>query len=251
MDNHRVRIRIGHLYGDIMNTYGDWGNIVALTYRAQQRGIAISVANISMGDQFDADDYDCFFFGGGQDQGQEIVATDLPRIQESIKAAIERGVPLLAVCGGYQLLGTHYATTTGTDIPGAAILPVDTVAGNQRMMHNLVVAINPVMTIDRSQGATLVGFENHSGQTHLHEGTQALGRVIKGSGNNGQDQTEGVLYKHAIGTYLHGSCLPKNPHLADWLLGKALQSRNIEFTLDPLDDVLEWRAHRTAAALKP
>jgi CobQ-like glutamine amidotransferase family enzyme len=159
-------------------------------------------------------------------------------------------VAMLSVCGGYQLLGQYYQTADGQRLEGADVLPVWTVAGKQRMMHNLVVALNPQSTIDRKHVATLVGFENHSGQTFLTEGAMPLGRVIKGSGNNGQDGTEGVLFRKAIGTYLHGSCLPKNPHLADWLLGAALRHRYGEFDLSEIDDNLEWQAHALAASLK-
>ncbi len=242
-------LTIVHLYSDVMNTYGDTGNIAALRYRLQQRGIAVEVMSTSLGDEL-PDTVDVLFFGGGQDGGQELVATDLPRLAPQIRDLVEDGVPLLAICGGYQLLGKSYVTGNGITLQGADILPVETVAGTNRMIHNVVVAINPQLDIDRSQAATLVGFENHSGQTTLLEGGVALGRVLKGSGNNGSDGTEGVVYKKAVGTYLHGSCLPKNPHLTDWLLRAALERKYGHTDLAGLDDRLEWQAHRRAVTLK-
>jgi CobQ-like glutamine amidotransferase family enzyme len=170
-------------------------------------------------------------------------------LSEVLRHEVEHEVSLLAVCGGYQLLGKRYVTSVGQELPGADVLPVETVAGPIRMMHNVVVAINPQLSIDRQRAATLVGFENHSGATTLLE-AMPLGRVVKGSGNNGADGTEGVVYHHAVGTYLHGSCLPKNPHLADWLLLAALRRRYGEVALQPLDDSLEWQAHRAAVGLK-
>jgi lipid II isoglutaminyl synthase (glutamine-hydrolysing) len=249
--NKTMRLRIAHLYADLMNIYGDWGNIVAISYRAKQRGIAVEVSPVSLGDELMAEQYDLYFFGGGQDVGQEIVAPDLMRIAPILKEEVETGAALLSICGGYQLLGKEYHTAAGEVLSGADILPISTEAGEQRMMNNLVVATNPKLDVDRSEAATLVGFENHSGRTSLLDGALPLGRVVKGNGNNGRDGTEGVVYKSAIGTYLHGSCLPKNPHLADWLLKRALYRRYGEVELAPLDDELEWQAHRLAAGLKP
>jgi CobQ-like glutamine amidotransferase family enzyme len=135
-------------------------------------------------------------------------------------------------------------------LAGADILPVETIGEGQRFMNNIVVAVNPKLDISKSESATLVGFENHSGRTQLLENGMPLGRVVKGHGNNGRDGTEGVVYKSAIGTYLHGSCLPKNPHLADWLLRKSLERRYGQVDLDALDDEIEWQAHRVAVGLK-
>jgi CobQ-like glutamine amidotransferase family enzyme len=245
-----MKLTLVHLYGDVMNTYGDWGNLVCLRYRAAQRGIETRVKLISLGDDLRSDEADIIFFGGGQDASQDVVAADLPRITPTLKQEVKQGVALLAICGGYQLLGSQYITSAGQYLPGAGILPVPTKAGPGRMMHNVVVAINPQLTIPRQPVATLVGFENHSGATILEPGAMALGRVLKGSGNNGSDGTEGVVYNHAVGTYLHGSCLPKNPHLADWLLLSALQRRYAIESLPPLDDADEWQAHRLAVGLK-
>lgn len=243
-------LTIVHLYSDVMNIYGDWGNIATLAYRARRRGLAVEISSVGVGDSIDPDRADIIFFGGGQDVGQEIVAADLPRLKPILQPLVEDGAALLSICGGYQLLGQSYTTAAGQRLEGLGILPVDTIAGSTRMMHNVVVAINPQLDIDRSAASTLVGFENHSGKTQLQTGALSLGRVLKGSGNNGQDNTEGVVYKHAVGSYLHGSCLPKNPHLADWLLQKAIDRKFGHVALSPLDDQLEWQAHRLAVGLK-
>lgn len=246
-----MELRIAHLYPDLMNIYGDWGNVLTMRYRAERRGIQVQIHQVGVGTSLEPGQYDFYFFGGGQDHGQVAVSEDLPRIASTLKQEVEAGAGLLSVCGGYQLLGASYHTADGQDLPGAHVLPVMTAGGDARMMNNIVVAINPQLSIDRSKSATLVGFENHSGRTQLLDGAMPLGRVIKGNGNNGQDGTEGVVYKAAIGTYLHGSCLPKNPHLADWLLQASLKRNYGEVVLAPLDDELEWQAHRAAVSLKP
>ncbi len=245
-----MHIRIAHLYPDLMNIYGDWGNIASLVYRAKQRGITPEVIPLSLGDNLRLGQFDFYFFGGGQDIGQELVAPDLLRIAPQLKEEVESGAAVLAICGGYQLLGRQYQTSDGQTLPGANILPVETIAEKQRFMNNLVVAINPKLEINKTEAATLVGFENHSGRTHILQPGLSLGRVVKGNGNNGRDGTEGVVHKAAIGTYLHGSFLPKNPHVADWLLAKALERRYGKVELEPLDDTLEWQAHRVAVGLK-
>lgn len=245
-----MHLRIAHLYADLMNIYGDWGNVAAMVYRAKQRGITPEITPISIGDNLRPGQFDFYFFGGGQDTGQELVAPDLLRIAPALKEEVNSGAALLSICGGYQLLGKQYQTMDGQMLPGADILPVETTGEKQRLMNNLVVAVNPKLDINKSEAATLVGFENHSGRTYILESGMALGRVVKGNGNNGHDGTEGVVYKAAIGTYLHGSCLPKNPHLADWLLARSLERRYGKVELEPLDDSLEWQAHRVAVGLK-
>ena len=180
-------------------------------------------------------DVDLFFFGGGQDQQQNLVAKDLTKKASVIKSEIERGVPLLSVCGGYQLLGEYYQPHKGPKLKGISLFPTYTVAGNKRMIGNIVID---------SMFGKLVGFENHSGKTFLKEGGISFGMVEKGFGNNGDDKTEGCIYKNAIGCYMHGSLLPKNPKLADWLLKKALEAKySKEIDLKPLDDSLEFQAH--------
>ncbi|MBI2019758.1 glutamine amidotransferase [Candidatus Daviesbacteria bacterium] len=235
-----MKITIGYLYADLMNIYGDTGNIIALKKRAQWRGIDVEVKNISVGDKLKKGDADIFFFGGGQDQAQSIVASDLESSGKGkiIKAEIERGVPLLSICGGYQLLGEYYKPHKGPKLPGTELFPAYTLASHDRMIGNLVI---------NSMFGTLVGFENHSGKTYLKNKVSPLGMVVKGWGNNGKDRTEGCIYKNAVGCYMHGSLLPKNPKLADWFLKKALEVKyGKEIELEPLDDTLELQAHNSA-----
>lgn len=232
-----MKLIIGYLYGDLMNIYGDTGNIITLQKRAEWRGIDVEVKNISIGDKFKKSDADIFFFGGGQDQAQSLVASDL-RISgkgKVIKQEVERGVPLLSICGGYQLLGDYYQPHKGPRLQGIRLFPAYTIAGDKRMIGNIVI---------ESMFGSLVGFENHSGKTFLKKDALPLGMVSKGFGNNGRDQTEGCIYKNAFGCYMHGSLLPKNPKLADWLLKKALEIKyGKAIELKPLDDTLELQTH--------
>ncbi len=233
-----MKIVIGYLYGDLMNIYGDTGNITVLKKRAEWRGIEVKVKNISVGDKLNKGDVDLFFFGGGQDQQQTAVAHDLKTKAKIIKSEIERGVPLLSICGGYQLLGDYYQPHKGPKLSGIRLFPAYTLASDQRMIGNIVI---------NSMFGDLVGFENHSGKTHLNKSAMPLGMVKKGFGNNGKDKTEGCLYKNAIGCYMHGSLLPKNPKLADWLIKKALEVKyGKEIELENLDDTLENLAHTSA-----
>lgn len=242
-----MKIVIGYLYGNLMNIYGDTGNIITLKKRAEWRGIEVEVKRITVGTKLKKTEIDLFFFGGGQDQQQEIVASDLESSGKGkiIKQEIERGVPLLSICGGYQLLGEYYKPHKGPKLPGVGLFPAYTLASydehsssSNRMIGNIVV---------NSMFGDLVGFENHSGKTHLKKGALALGMVKKGFGNNGKDHTEGCIYKNAIGCYMHGSLLPKNPKLGDWLIKKALEVKyKKEIELKPLDDSLENQAHATA-----
>lgn len=240
-----MKLIIGYLYGDCMNIYGDTGNIIALQKRAQWRDIEVEVKNISLKDKLKKGEVDLFFFGGGQDQAQELVAGDLESSGKGkvIKTEVERGVPLLSICGGYQLLGEYYQPHKGPKLKGTGLFPAYTVAGDQRMIGNIIIQLSDSLTTDSS----LVGFENHSGKTYLQEGSRPLGKAIKGVGNNGEDHTEGCVYKNAIGCYMHGPLLPKNPQLADWLLTKALEVKyKKEVSLKPLDDTLELQAHKYA-----
>jgi hypothetical protein len=235
-----MKLTIGYLYGDLMNIYGDTGNIIALKKRAEWRGIEVEVKNVSIGSKLKKGDVDVYFFGGGQDQAQELVSADLIKSGKGkiIKSEVERGVPLLAVCGGYQLLGDYYKPFSGPKLPGISLFPSYTLASHDRMIGNIVI---------ESMFGKLVGFENHSGKTHLKKGAIPLGMVQKGWGNNGKTKTEGCIYKNAIGCYMHGSLLPKNPKLADWLLQKALEVKyGKEVKLESLDDTLEIQAHQKA-----
>ncbi len=244
-----MKLIIGYLYPDLMNIYGDTGNITALLKRCEWRDIAVTVKNISVGDRLKKGEVDIFFFGGGQDQQQNLVAKDLKSKARIIKSEIERGVPLLSVCGGYQLLGDYYKPHKGPKLPGISLFPAYTLASYDRMIGNIVI---------ESQFGKLVGFENHSGKTYLKRGALPFGMVTKGFGNNGQDEqssrasrtgTEGCIYKNAIGCYMHGSLLPKNPKLADWLLKTALEVKyNRQIKLVPLNDELEEKAHNFAVS---
>ncbi|HEU5099295.1 MAG TPA: glutamine amidotransferase [Roseiflexaceae bacterium] len=250
------RLRLAHLYPDQMNIYGDRGNILALTQRCAWRGIAVDLLPVGVGAEVDWETVDIAFFGGGQDSGQALIAGDFVERQgPSIRTAIEGGLVLLAICGGYQLLGHYFLTHTGERLPGVGALDVHTVGGDVRLIGNIVVGVGSwVSGNGESQPATehltpdtrLVGFENHSGRTYLGAGVRPLGRVLVGHGNNGEDGSEGAVYHTAFGCYMHGSLLPKNPHFADHLIGLALRRRyGRGAELAPLDDRLELGAQRT------
>ena len=231
-------LRIAHLYPDLMSIYGDRGNVIALEQRARWRGIGVETRAYTAGDAFDAEWPDLFFFGGGQDQGQDVVGRDLAGPNgDALRRAVAGGAAVLAICGGYQLLGHEYVPETGPAIPGVGLLDVTTRAGKRRFVGNLVAD---------ADGGTLVGFENHSGRTYLGPAARPLGRVIVGHGNNGEDRTEGAVQGKIVGCYLHGSLLPKNPWLADRMLTWALARRHGDVTLAPLDDTAEAAAHDSA-----
>jgi CobQ-like glutamine amidotransferase family enzyme len=235
------QLRIGWLYGHEMNIYGDRGNVLALARRAAWRGIDAPVRTIGIGEPLRAGEVDLLFWGGGQDREQIAVSKDLagPKGRELV-AAIEDDMPVLAICGGYQLLGHYYRPHDGDDLPGIGALDVTSVAGYERYIGNVVIETDDL--------GALVGFENHSGKTYLGPGVRPLGRVRVGRGNNGEDGTEGARYKNVIGCYLHGALLPKNPRVADWLIAQALRRRYATETIAPLDDALEARAHDSVLA---
>jgi CobQ-like glutamine amidotransferase family enzyme len=239
----RYQLRLAHLYPTLMNLYGDRGNIITLRRRCEARGIDLQVDEIGLGDRFDAAGYDLIFIGGGQDREQGRIAHDLVEQKGvGLRDAVEGGTPVLAVCGGYQLLGRSYQPGAGEELPGVGIFPMRTVhtgEGTPRCIGNVLA---------EWEYGTLVGFENHGGRTFLDPGATPLARVRAGFGNNGEDGTEGVVVNNAIGTYLHGSLLPKNPTLADHLIALALQRKyGADVELPPLDDSLELRAHAAAA----
>lgn len=231
-----MELNICHLYPDLLNVYGDIGNILVLKYRAQQRGIKINVSNVSIKDSFPIDKYDIALFGGGQDYEQAIVSKDMVETKkDDLTEYIERGKVLLAICGGYQLLGKYYTTPEGEKLDGLNILDIYTEGGDTRFIGNTVIK-------NEDFNETYVGFENHSGRTYIGN-LKPLGKVIAGYGNNGEDQQEGCIYKNTFGTYFHGSLLSKNPELADRLLSTALKNKYGEdIKLDPLDDNLEFKA---------
>jgi CobQ-like glutamine amidotransferase family enzyme len=239
----RPTLRIAHLYADEMNIYGDRGNILTLTKRAEWRGIPVEVRAIGRGPAPDLSDIDLIFWGGGQDRDQELVFVDAARHKvQPIREAIDQGAVVLAVCGGYQLLGESYVTAEGKKLPGLGLVDLHTVPGVKRNIGNIVIETSELGLTP----PTLVGFENHSGKTYLGPGLRPLGRVLRGAGNNGDDGTEGVAAGNVFGTYLHGSLLPKNPHFADLLIERALGARAIG-GLTPLPAGEELQAHQSVS----
>ncbi len=231
-----MKLTIGHLYPAYLNIYADRGNIAVLRARARARGHEVEVVPIDVGDPVPAG-VDLFYVGGGQDREQALVAPDLLAKAEALEAAVAGGASVLAVCGGYQLLGRSYRDRAGAELQGVGLLPVRTVAGARRLIGDVLVAC------DWAGGRTLAGFENHGGRTVLDPGAEPLGRVLAGFGNDGESGVEGCRAGRVYGTYLHGPLLPRNPWFADHLLAEAL---GVE--LEPLDDALEAQAHAVAAA---
>jgi lipid II isoglutaminyl synthase (glutamine-hydrolysing) len=236
-----VKIRVGHLYPDYLNIYADRGNIAVLSERARARGHELDVRALGMGDVVPVGGVDLFYVGGGQDREQALVAEDLATKAEPLREAVEQGAAFLAVCGGYQLLGRFYRDVAGNELPGIGLLPLHTVAGERRMIGDVLLDCDWA-------GRTLAGFENHAGRTILDEGAEPLGRVAAGFGNDGKSGHEGARYKRAYGTYLHGPLLPRNPWFADHLLSEALAHAGGDVELAPLPDVLEHEAHEVSAS---
>jgi lipid II isoglutaminyl synthase (glutamine-hydrolysing) len=242
-----MRIRVAHLYPDYLNIYADRGNIAVLARRAAWRGHALEVEAIGMGEPVRPGAHDLLYVGGGQDREQLLVAPDLAAKADGIRAAVEGGAAVLAVCGGYQLLGRGYRGFHGQDMPGAGLFPLETVAGDRRMIGDVLLECE----LEPGERRTLAGFENHAGQTRLDPGATPLGRVVAGFGNDGASGYEGCRLGRALGTYLHGPLLPRNPWLADWVLAQALahaDGASEPPALDPLPDELEAQAHAVAAA---
>ncbi|HEU5280127.1 MAG TPA: hypothetical protein VFU26_14650 [Gaiellaceae bacterium] len=239
-----MKIVVGHLYADYLNIYADRGNMAVLERRAAWRGHSVEVRSVSVGDPVVPGEHDLLYVGGGQDREQAIVAEDLVGKAEAVREAVDGGAALLAVCGGYQLLGRSYRDAQGTELPGIGLLPFDTVAGDRRMIGDLLLdcELEPGLT------RTLAGFENHAGRTQLDPGAQPLGRVLAGFGNDGESGWEGCRDGRVVGTYLHGPLLPRNPWFADWLLAQALAHRLGEPPeLEPLPDEVESLAHAVSA----
>jgi CobQ-like glutamine amidotransferase family enzyme len=232
-----MKLTIAWLYGHEMNIYGDLGNVRALEQRARWRDLDTRIITTGVGDPMP--EADLYFWGGGQDQEQFRVAYDLQGAnRDTLKRAVRNGAALLAICGGYQLLGHEYRPHDADPLPGISLFDAVTEAGPERFIGNVIV--------DTSAFGPLVGFENHSGLTHLGPQVQPLGAVRVGRGNNGRDGTEGAIEKHAIGCYLHGSLLPKNPALADWLISAAIARGSDLVPLAPLNDEIEQAAHASA-----
>ena len=233
-----MELNIYHLYPDVLNLYGDRGNVLCMQRRLEWRGMQANIVNVPIGTKLDAKNCDLIFIGGGQDFEQEVLLDDLKGEKTAeLKAAIEDGVPVLAICGGYQMLGQYYKTWDGQQCDFTGALDLYTVGSKQRMIGNYM------FTCDELPGVNVVGFENHSGKTYLGSGVKPLGHVLEGYGNNGEDKTEGARYRNVFATYSHGCLLPKNPALCDHILKTALTRRYGEAELAPLDDALENAAH--------
>jgi hypothetical protein len=240
-----VRIRVAHLYPDYLNIYADRGNIAVLARRAALRGHELEVSGVSVADELRPGAYDLVYIGGGQDREQALIAPDLASKGTAVHEAVASGAALLAVCGGYQLLGRGYHDRHGGDLPGVGLFGHETVAGERRMIGDVLLECE----LEPGERRTLAGFENHAGRTSLDPGTEPLGRVVAGFGNDGESGYEGCRVGRAVGTYLHGPLLPRNPWLADWLLAQALAhaSGGEPPELEPLDDRLETLAHAVSA----
>jgi CobQ-like glutamine amidotransferase family enzyme len=240
-----MKIVLGHLYPDYLNIYADRGNIAVLSQRSAWRGHELEVVPLSVGDTIDRRAHDLLYVGGGQDREQALVARELAAKAESVLNAAAEGVAVLAVCGGYQLLGRFYRFANGEELPGVGLFPLHTIAGERRMIGDILLDCE----LEPGKRQTLAGFENHAGRTHLDEGAQPLGRVVSGFGNDGTSGFEGCRVGRAIGTYLHGPLLPRNPWLADWLLAQAIAHRTGSDPpdLEYLPDELERQAHAVSA----
>ena len=239
-----MKLVVGHLYPDYLNIYADRGNIAVLARRAAWRGHELEVRSLSMGDEVHPGDHDLFYVGGGQDREQALVAHDLVAKAGTLREAVAGGAAVLAVCGGYQLLGRSYRDASGVHLPGIGLLPLETIAGSKRMIGDVLVECE----LEPGRRRTLAGFENHAGRTLLDTDAEALGRVVAGFGNDGVSGQEGCRVGRVVGTYLHGPILPRNPWFADWLLAQAFAHRTGELPeLCPLSDELELQAHAVSA----
>jgi lipid II isoglutaminyl synthase (glutamine-hydrolysing) len=233
-------LRVCALYPDLMNIYADRGNLILLERRCRWRGLGFELASSGLGDQLDPDGADLYYIGGGQDRDQELCALDLAHVKrEALHAVAARNGVILAVCGGYQLLGHSYQLGDET-LPGVDLVDLVTVREEgPRLIGNVAIEVE----LEPGERRVLAGFENHGGRTHLGPSARPLGQVLSGHGNNGVDGLEGVRDRGVIGTYLHGPLLPKNAWFADWLIATAL---GLSGPLPPLDDRLEAAAHAEA-----
>ena len=246
-----MKLTIAWLYPDLMSTYGDRGNVIVLQKRCEWRGIDVEVVPVTLETQITKlQRCDIIFMGGAQDRQQKLVGEDfLTRKGPIVKEMVEAGIPALFVCAAYQFVGHYYKPYQGDKIPGAGIFDLHTEhPGDQakRLIGNVVAELGSWFMVHGSlKEKTIVGFENHGGRTRLWPKMMPLARVKRGFGNNGEDGYEGAVYKNSIGSYFHGPLLPKNPHIADWLIAKALEVKyKKKISLKPLDDSLEWQAHR-------
>jgi len=230
-------ISIAHLYPDLLNIYGDFGNVKAIVNRCLWRNIEVKLTEIKAGFRVNPNEFDLYFIGGGQDTEQIMASLELMKNKERLQSAMENNAVFLAICGGYQLLGHYYQPLNGERLDGIGLLDAYTVAGKKRFIGNIKG------TAPCINNSPVAGFENHSGLTYLKGDTKPLMKVVKGYGNNGKDKTEGARYKNVFGTYMHGSLLPKNPKLCDYLISLALKKKyKCEIPLEPLNDEIENRA---------
>lgn len=258
LDAKRYTLTIAWLYPDLMSTYGDRGNVICLQKRCQWRGIGATIENITLETPVSKlKQCDLIFMGGAQDRQQKLAGQDfLEHKGPVVREMIERDIPALFVCAAYQFVGHFYKPYQGDKIPGAGIFDLYTVhPGDQakRLIGNVTATVSGMFDLYTKTKKwpiiEIVGFENHGGRTYLGEKVSQFSHVTEGNGNNGEDMTEGALYKNAIGSYFHGPLLPKNPHIADWLIAKALEVKyNKKIPLSPLDDELELHAHQAILA---
>ena len=234
-----MKFEICHLYPDLLNLYGDMGNVLCLKKRLEWRGVEVNITSVSVGEKLDAARFDFFFIGGGQDFEQSVLLEDLHAGKDAeIKSAINDEKTFLAICGGYQMLGNYYKSHTGQQCDFIGALDFYSIGSDKRLIGDYCFECSP-----ESGSSTVVGFENHSGKTYLGGNLSPLGKIIKGFGNNGEDSTEGAHFLNTFGTYCHGPLLPKNPDFTDAILLTALKQRYPDAELSPLDDSLENQAH--------
>jgi hypothetical protein len=245
-----MHLNICHFYPDLLNLYGDRGNLITLRQRCAWRGIDCTIEPVSIGQPFDPERYDIAFMGGGQDHEQSLLYEDLFTGKgEAIRQAVESGMVMLCVCGGYQLMGHYYQEQNGKKVQGLGILDLYTEGRASRIIGDLVAESD--FLARQGLDPVLVGFENHSGRTWLGSDLSPLARVLRGGGNNGEDQTEGAVYKNTIGTYAHGSFLPKNPAVADWMILTALQRQGHNLhKLTKIDDEIAENARKYIVTCK-
>ncbi len=237
--DNKKRLTIVQLYPRDMNIYGDWGNTLSLSRRAKAHGFDVEIIDYNPGDEFPVAP-DIIVGGGGQDSGQTVIQDDLQKIAPMLRKLAEQETPMLVICGLYQLFGNEFKTIGGNVIPGIGIFNATTVGGEERLIGNIVE--------ESAEFGTIIGYENHSGLTTLEEGTQPLATVTKGEGNNLQDEYEGARKHNVIGTYLHGSLLPKNPQISDFLIQKAAEKKYGSFEPQEIDDSLVEKARASASS---
>ncbi|WP_031515441.1 type 1 glutamine amidotransferase [Desulfofalx alkaliphila] len=231
-------LTVCHLYPNLLNLYGDRGNVIAFLQRCRWRNIPVRLLEVDIGEELDFSTIDFLFLGGGSDREQKLITEDMHKRRKALKDAIDEGLVMLAICGGYQLLGRYYKNIEGDEIPGLGLFDFYTVADNKRLIGNAVVEVE----ID-GETVSMTGFENHSGRTYLGD-VQPMGKVLVGHGNNGKDGTEGIRYNNVFCSYLHGPLLPKNYQLTDHLIKAAIRRRGGDQFLSELNNSFEQEANK-------